>query len=85
GVTMFTRRSVHCADRMTATSSWNGETADGIMRLLTKINREDGTAIVMVTHNRAIFEKYHGRVFVCKDETCEENIDNEVIDLALTI
>ncbi|MBO6161100.1 MAG: ATP-binding cassette domain-containing protein [Bacteroidales bacterium] len=67
------------------TGNLDGETADGIMRLLTKINREEGTAIVMVTHNRAIFEKYHGRVFVCKDETCEENIDNEVIDLALTI
>ncbi len=67
------------------TGNLDGETADGIMRLLTKINHEDGTAVVMVTHNRGIFEKYHGRVFVCKDETCEENIDNEVIDLALNI
>jgi cell division transport system ATP-binding protein len=55
------------------------------MKLLTKINKEEGTAVMMVTHNRNIFEKYPGRVFVCKEETCEENIDNEVIDLALTI
>ena len=56
-----------------------------ILKLLTGINKEDGTAIIMVTHNRNIFEKYHGRVFVCKDESCEENVNDEVIDLALTI
>ncbi len=67
------------------TGNLDNETADGILRLLTGINREDGTAIVMVTHNRSIFEKYHGKVFVCKDERCKENTDDEVIDLALTI
>ena len=67
------------------TGNLDNETADGIMRLLTGINKEDGTAIVMVTHNRGIFEKYHGRIFVCKDEKCEESVDDEVIDLALTI
>ena len=67
------------------TGNLDNETADGIMKLLTKINKEEGTAVMMVTHNRNIFEKYPGRVFVCKEETCEENIDNEVIDLALTI
>ena len=67
------------------TGNLDNETADGILRLLTGINKEDGTAIVMVTHNRGIFEKYHGRIFVCKDEKCEESVDEEVIDLALTI
>ena len=67
------------------TGNLDNETADGILRLLTGINKEDGTAIVMVTHNRTIFEKYHGRVFVCKDERCSENTNDEVIDLALTI
>ena len=38
--------------------------------LYTRINKEKGTAIVMVTHNRQIFEKYPGRVMVCKDEVC---------------
>ena len=52
------------------TGNLDGETADGIMQLLTRINREEGTAIVMVTHNRAIFEQYPGRVFLCKDEAC---------------
>ena len=67
------------------TGNLDNETADGILRLLTGINKEDGTAIVMVTHNRTIFEKYPGRVFVCKDEKCKENLNDEVIDLALTI
>ncbi len=67
------------------TGNLDNETADGILRLLTGINKEDGTAIVMVTHNRGIFEKYPGRVFVCKNEKCSESLNDEVIDLALTI
>lgn len=67
------------------TGNLDNETADGIMQLLTGINREKGTAIVMVTHNRQIFEKYPGRVMVCKDETCTEQISGEMIDLELTI
>ena len=67
------------------TGNLDNETADGIMKLLTGINREKGTAIVMVTHNRQIFEKYPGRVMVCKDETCNEQEADEVIDLELTI
>ena len=67
------------------TGNLDNETADGILQLLQGINREKGTAIVMVTHNRGIFEKYPGRVFVCKDENCTETRNDEVIDLALTI
>ena len=67
------------------TGNLDNETADGIMKLLTGINREKGTAIVMVTHNRQIFEKYPGRVMVCRDETCIEQMDSDVIDLELTI
>ena len=65
------------------TGNLDNETADGIMKLLTGINKEKGTAIVMVTHNRQIFEKYPGRVMVCKDET--EQSSDEVIDLEITI
>lgn len=54
------------------TGNLDNETAEGIMSLLTNINKEKGTAIVMVTHNRQIFEKYPGRVMVCKEETCDE-------------
>ena len=67
------------------TGNLDNETADGIMKLLTGINKEKGTAIVMVTHNRQIFEKYPGRVMVCKEEICIEQSSDEVIDLELTI
>jgi len=56
------------------TGNLDSETADGIMKLLTTINQTKGTAVVMVTHNNAIFEKYHGRIMVCKDESCTELI-----------
>ena len=67
------------------TGNLDNETADGIMQLLTGINKEKGTAIVMVTHNRQIFEKYPGRVMVCKDETCFEQGEDDAIDLELII
>ena len=67
------------------TGNLDNETADGIMKLLTGINKEKGTAIIMVTHNRQIFEKYPGRVMVCKDETCVEQQSDDIIDLELTI
>ena len=67
------------------TGNLDNETADGIMKLLTGINQEKGTAIVMVTHNRQIFEKYKGRVMVCKDESCIEQKNEDMIDLELTI
>jgi cell division transport system ATP-binding protein len=67
------------------TGNLDNETADGIMKLLTGINEEKGTAVIMVTHNRQIFEKYPGRVMICRDETCCEQECGEVIDLELTI
>ena len=67
------------------TGNLDNETADGIMKLLTGINKDKGTAIVMVTHNRQIFEKYPGRVMVCKDENCVEQNEEDAIDLELTI
>ena len=67
------------------TGNLDNETANGIMKLLTGINKEKGTAIVMVTHNRQIFEKYPGRVMVCREETCIEQMEDDVIDLELTI
>ncbi len=54
------------------TGNLDAETAEGILQLLMRINRENGTAIVMVTHNRSIIEHYPGRVFETRDETCKE-------------
>ena len=54
------------------TGNLDGETAEEILQLLAQINREKGTAIVMVTHNRSICTRYPGRIFETRDETCKE-------------
>ena len=59
------------------TGNLDGETADGIMRLLLEINRKRGTAIIMVTHNRNIINDYPSRVLVCEDNRCRESAGNE--------
>ncbi|MBQ9311016.1 MAG: ATP-binding cassette domain-containing protein [Bacteroidales bacterium] len=54
------------------TGNLDAETAEGILNLLQKLNKENGTTIVMVTHDKTIVERYPGRVFVCADEKCTE-------------
>lgn len=67
---MLNRPAVILADE--PTGNLDAETADGIMRLLRRLNSEDGTAVVMVTHNLQLCGKYPGRVLVCRDESCVE-------------
>lgn len=54
------------------TGNLDADTAEGILQLLQHIHEEQGTAIIMVTHNRSILEHYPGRVFETVDETCKE-------------
>ena len=54
------------------TGNLDDETAEGILQLLSQINKEKGTAIVMVTHNRSICARYPGRIFETRDEVCRE-------------
>lgn len=66
------------------TGNLDGETAEEIMSLLMRINREKGPAIVMVTHNRSLFQKYPGRVFLCEKLSCREVPEESDIQLDLS-
>lgn len=55
------------------TGNLDAVTSQEIMSLLVDINRNRGTAIVMVTHNNQIVNDYPGRIFICADERCKEN------------
>ena len=79
---LLNRPQVILADE--PTGNLDGETADGILKLLRKLN-EEGTAIIMVTHNRSIFERYPGRVFSCENERCTELVEDNSFELDLTI
>ena len=46
------------------------QTPDSIMELFTRINREQGTAVVMVTHDSSLLERFPGKIFVCENESC---------------
>ncbi len=72
---LLNKPSVILADE--PTGNLDGETADEILQLLQKLNA-DGTAIVMVTHNRSIYEKFPGRVFTCEKEHCHELVDEGI-------
>jgi len=56
--------SVIFADEPTGNLDW--ETADGIMKLLVRIN-EEGKTVIVTTHNQEIVAKYGGRVIEVRD------------------
>lgn len=47
-------------------------TADEIMKLLWGINKDLGTAVIMVTHNLEIFDRFPGRAMLCSKEHAAE-------------
>ena len=73
---LLNRPDVILADE--PTGNLDPETADGILQLLQRINQERGTAIIMVTHNPRVYEKYPGRIFVCENEECLEKMPSAV-------
>ena len=62
--------SLIIADQPTA--NLDNQTTNTIMDILVKINKEQGAAIIIVTHNQQLLEQYPGRVFVCKENECKE-------------
>ena len=54
------------------TGNLDEETTEEILQLLNNLNKENGTTLIMVTHDKSIVERYPGRVFICQDESCSE-------------
>jgi len=49
------------------TGNLDPDTTDGIMELLMGINRDMGSAVVMITHNMDICRRYPARILICED------------------
>ncbi len=64
------------------TGNLDSETAVEIMELLTTIHRLYEPAIIFVTHNRALFKRYPGRVMLCENMQCKEIETSQEIDLS---
>lgn len=56
------------------TGNLDPETGNQIVQLLHKISNEDGTAVVMSTHNYAIVQKYPGKIIKCENGHLKEII-----------
>lgn len=56
------------------TGNLDHETAEGIMQLLCNLNKNEHTAVVMVTHDQTLPQRFPGRVFVCENEECREQV-----------
>lgn len=66
------------------TGNLDAETADGIMDLLISIHKENGPAIILVTHNRHLYSKYPGKIFLCEDMHCKEITENGPEEINIT-
>ncbi len=60
------------------TGNLDNDTTNEILELLMRLkDRENAPAIIMVTHNQTIFDKFPGRTFVCEKMNCTEVKEDE--------
>lgn len=62
------------------TSNLDVESADEIMNLLINIHKQGNIAVVIVTHNKSLLQKYPGRVYLCESLDCTEITSPSEID-----
>jgi len=53
------------------TGNLDPETGDQIFKLLSQI-ADNGTAVIIATHNHSMIDRYFGRVFICEDKKLSE-------------
>jgi cell division transport system ATP-binding protein len=64
------------------TGNLDSDTAAEIMDLILHIHKEHKSAVIMVTHNRALFKRYPGRIMLCENLECREIIEPLEIDFS---
>ncbi len=62
------------------TSNLDVESSDEIMKLLINIHKGGEIAVVIVTHNKSLLQKYPGRVYLCENLDCTEIISPNELD-----
>lgn len=78
---MLNSPAIILADEPTA--NLDSETANGIMELLCRLNKEYGTAVLIVTHNRKLCEDFPAKMMICENEGCHEMKSPSQIDFEI--
>lgn len=60
------------------TGNLDSETSRRITELLQRIVKEQGSTVVMITHNTHLLDEFPGRVFECKDKKLTELTGTEI-------
>ena len=63
------------------TGNLDTETATEIMDLLMKIHKVNRPAVLMVTHNKHLFQRYPGKIMVCEEGKCLPYEDNTISEV----
>ena len=63
------------------TGNLDTETSYEVMDLIYRLHKENSTAVVMVTHNRNLFEKYPAPIYLCENGECKPYIQNDTFEL----
>ncbi|HPT06471.1 MAG TPA: ATP-binding cassette domain-containing protein, partial [Candidatus Egerieousia sp.] len=59
------------------TGNLDAETANGIMDALFRIHSQYSPAILMITHNRSLIDRYPARIMLCANGVCTEMTNND--------
>ena len=64
------------------TGNLDAETAAEVLSIFSELHKSQGKTIVMVTHNRALIQRFPGRLFRCEGGRCSELDTQQEIDFS---